>query len=64
MFKILIMNQLKQTEVVNLPAIPRVGDTVPLFYNPAPKVTIVCFLPEKLMPELEGKNIDAVVCVE
>jgi hypothetical protein len=64
MFKIAVIDKFGQSEIVMLPAIPRIGDTIPLFYTPAPRVNRVCFLPEKVMPELSGQNIDAVVTVE
>jgi len=64
MHKLLIMNQFKQQEIVELPGIPRVGDTIPLFFTPAPKVQIVCWMPEELLPELNGSGIEAVITVE
>jgi len=60
-FKVLIVNEFGNNEVVNLPIIPRIGDTLPLFYKPWPKVQIVCLLPEKFDPSLKG--YDAIVTV-
>jgi hypothetical protein len=63
MFKVAVVSNFSQ-EVVDLPGVPRVGDTIPLFWTPAPKVTHVCWMPEKMMPEIAGKGIDVVITVE
>ena len=62
--KVLVINNFNQQEIVDLPAIPRIGDTIPLFFSPAPRVKVVCWLPENVLPELKGSGIDVVINVE
>ena len=61
MFKIAITNEFGGNEIAELPLIQRVGDTIPLFYKPYPKVKQVMLMPEKAFPDLKG--IDAAITV-
>ena len=42
--------------------IPRIGDTIPLFFQPWPKVTEVIWFPAAVSKEF--KNIDVLIMVE
>ena len=61
--KILVITEFGQSETADFPEAPRIGDTIPLFFKPYPKVTSVCWLPHKVMPELVGSNTAAIVTV-
>lgn len=63
MVRVAFINKFGDSEVHEMNYMPRVGEVVPLFYKPFPHVTQVACLPEKIMPELEGKNIDALITV-
>ena len=43
--RILIMNTYGQAVIKETNILPRVGDTIDLFYKPLPKVTGVCLYP-------------------
>ncbi len=61
MFKILVINEFGSNETLDLPIIPRVGDTIPIFYQTYPIVKTVVLMPEKVMPECKG--FDAAITV-
>lgn len=63
MFKVLAINCHGQNETLQLPIVPRIGDTIPVFYQPWPKVNGVVLKPEKAFPELVNENFDAVITV-
>jgi hypothetical protein len=65
--KVLIVNNFRQTEVRDMPAIPRVGERIDVFYEPLPTVTSVVWSPskERLRPlNAEQCEITAIICVE
>ena len=61
---VLIMNDFGGSEAVTLKGAPRIGDTIPLFYEPWPTVYVVSWLPEKISDRFKGKNIDLLVMVK
>lgn len=63
MFKVAIINEFGSHEIVEIPVVPRIGDTVPMFYKPFPKVKNVLLMPEKAFPEFEGQSLVAAVTV-
>jgi len=65
--KVLIVSNLRQSEVRDMPAIPRIGDRVDVFYEPLPTVTSVVWSPskERLRPlNADQFDIVAIICVE
>jgi hypothetical protein len=64
MFKVMVVNSFGNSEIKEMPIVPRIGDTLPLFYNPAPKVNGVVLLPHLMESSLMDKNLDALVTVE
>jgi len=50
-------------EVKDMEFIPSVGDIIPIFYQPYPRVTQVAWFPEKILPDLDGKCIDVLITV-
>lgn len=63
MAKIFIMTEFGNSETVEMKHVPRIGDTIPLFGKPFPKVQNVIWFPEKVDPELVGKGINVIVLV-
>lgn len=61
MAKVLIADKFGQQQIEDMDYIPRIGDTMPIFYQPYPKVIEVIWFPEKTMPEL--KHIHVIVYV-
>ena len=64
---VLIVSKLGQSKVCEMPAVPRVGESIDVFYAPPPTVTSVLWLPHKtrLKPFNADKfDVVAVVCVE
>jgi len=65
--KVLIVSNLRQMEVRDMPAIPRVGERIDVFYEPLPTVTSVVWSPSKeRLWALNEDLIDAaaIICVE
>ena len=62
--KVLFVDVFGNQEIEDCCGVPRIGDTIPLFYEPYPKVTNVIWFPEKVSPILVGKNIDVMIWVE
>ena len=60
--KIFFVNQYEQYEVREMKSIPRIGDTIPLFYQPYPVVTRVVWLPGEFDEKL--KEYDVFITVE
>jgi hypothetical protein len=60
--KVLFINGHGHSESHDMECAPRIGDTIPLFYKPYPKVTGVMWLPEKVDPAMKG--FDCVITVE
>ena len=61
MFKVMIVSSFGQSVIHQMPIIPRIGDTIPLFYNPRPKVLSVVLLPELFSDEFKDFGLDALV---
>lgn len=64
MAKVLIINKFGKSKTNDMDYIPRIGDTIPIFYQPWPKVIKVIWFPEKALPELKGKHIDVIIKVD
>lgn len=64
MAKVMFINRCGKNEIKDMDYIPRVGELIPLFYQPYPRVTQVAWFPEKILPELEGKHVDVLITVE
>jgi len=74
--KILIVSQVaNNAEVKNVNVIPRIGDSIDMFYYPFPIVTKVILFPtsnllqkfdqnNQIMAKLDHMYIDAIVCVD
>ena len=62
--KVMFVNKFGNNEVRDMSHIPRNGDLVPIFYQPYPRVTKVAWFPEKILPELEGREIDVLITLE
>lgn len=63
MFKIAIVNEFGGHEIVEMPIVPRIGDTVPMFHKPYPTIKNVLLMPEKAFPEFKGQNLVAACTV-
>ena len=57
MFKILFIDKFEQKEVLIMKGVPRVGDLIPWFYTPTPKVDQVIWLPGKLQESFEDYDV-------
>lgn len=64
MAKVMFINRYGKNEIKDMDYIPRVGELIPLFYQPYPRVTQVAWFPEKILPELECKHVDVLITVE
>lgn len=47
MAKVMFINRYGKNEIKDMDYIPRVGELIPLFYQPYPRVTQVAWFPEK-----------------
>ena len=65
--KVLIVSNLRQSEVRDMPAVPRIGERIDVFYEPLPTVTAVVWSPskERLRPlNADQSDIVAIICVD
>lgn len=66
--KIIVINDFMKFEILDVPAVPRVGDKIDVFFEPLPSVTSVVWFPSKerlkpfFVPGTEEK-IDAILSV-
>ena len=61
---IIIVSRFGHSEVKDTSILPRIGDTVDLFYNPMPKVTAVCLFPSSETLAGVVGHVDALITVE
>jgi len=61
---VFFMNKFGKSEISDIIDIPRIGDTIPIFYEPYPKVIEVIWFPHKVLPELKDTEVDAIVIVK
>ena len=64
--KLLVISEYGQSKVVTSDILPRIGDSVDLFYSPLPKVSVVVLWPSEDKLEALDDNltdIDAIITV-
>ena len=63
--KILVINQIGTNRVINSNFVPRIGDSVDLFYSPLPRVTCVVAWPNDVRLREVGieEKIDVIIIV-
>lgn len=63
MYTVTFVSELnKDTITKKMKTVPRIGDTIPLFFNPWPKVKQVMWFPEEVYETF--KNADALIFLE
>lgn len=66
--KIIVLNDFMKFEILDVPAVPRIGERIDLFFEPLPTVTSIVWYPSKerlcpfFVPGTEEK-IDAILTV-
>lgn len=62
---VLLTNHFGQTRKEKMEHIPRIGDTIPFFYTPYPKVKTVIWFPNEMdSSSLLTTDIDVMILVE
>ena len=64
MAKVLFIDDYGQEKLHLMDHIPRIGDVIPFFYTPFPKVIEVIWFPEKYKPDLKGTDTTVLILVE
>jgi len=64
MAKVMFSNQYGQNTTKEMEHIPRIGDTIPVFHEPYPKVKAVVWFPEMVMHDFRDMGVDVLVTVE
>jgi hypothetical protein len=63
--KVLFTNHFGQTRTEKMEHIPRIGDTIPFFYSPYPRVKSVVWFPNEMdTSTLLPSDIDVMILVE
>ena len=64
MSRVMITTPSGFSRVEDMDNIPRIGDTIPLFYQPYPTVIKVIWLPTEIEGELIPKDINVLIVCE